>query len=76
MMHGQIISRLYTTLINLSLTTYRERTKQKKREKIKKEAFKLSSVLLLKDSGRRPEGGVVNGSQSEFLNGTWLMSQN
>jgi hypothetical protein len=57
MMHGQIISRLYTTLINLSLTTYRERTKQKKREKIKKEAFKLSSVLLLKDSGRRPEGG-------------------
>jgi hypothetical protein len=26
--------------------------------------------------GKATRGGVVNGSQSEFLNGTWLMSQN
>jgi hypothetical protein len=45
MMHGQIISGLYTTLINLSPAAYREWTK-KRREKIKKEAFKLSSLLL------------------------------
>jgi hypothetical protein len=36
MMHGQIISRLYTTLINLSPKTYRERTKQKKEKNNKR----------------------------------------
>jgi hypothetical protein len=29
MMHGQIVSGLYTTLTNLSPIAYRERTKQK-----------------------------------------------
>jgi hypothetical protein len=48
MMHGQIILRLYTTLINLSPTAYKERTKNKreKRGKGKKEVLKLSSLLL------------------------------
>jgi hypothetical protein len=46
MMHDQIVSGLYTTLINLSPTAYRERTKKIYRKKIKKEAFKLSSLLL------------------------------
>jgi hypothetical protein len=36
--HSQIISRLYTTLINLSLVVYREREIE--------EAFKLSSLPL------------------------------
>jgi hypothetical protein len=48
MMHVQIILRLYTTLINLSPTAYKERTKNKreKRGKRKKEVLKLSSLLL------------------------------
>jgi hypothetical protein len=48
MMHGQIILRLYTTLINLNPTAYKERTKNKreKRGKRKKEVLKLSSLLL------------------------------
>jgi hypothetical protein len=33
MMHDQIISRLYTTLINLSPTAYKKRTKQRERER-------------------------------------------
>jgi hypothetical protein len=33
MIHGQIISGLYTTLINLSPMTYKERTKQRERER-------------------------------------------
>jgi hypothetical protein len=32
MMHGQIIFRLYTILINLNPVAYKERTKQNKRE--------------------------------------------
>jgi hypothetical protein len=51
MMHGQIISRLYTALINLSPATYRERTKLKK-GKIKKKVFNLSSLLLSIAVGR------------------------
>jgi hypothetical protein len=44
-MHGPIASGLYTTLINLSPTAYREKTKkEKKREK---EALKLLSLLFL-----------------------------
>jgi hypothetical protein len=45
MMHSEITSGLYTTLINLSPIAYREMIK-KERRKIKKEAFKLSSLLL------------------------------
>jgi hypothetical protein len=52
MIQGQIILGLYTTLINLSPAAYRERTKQKNIEKIKKEAFKLSPLVLSVTVGR------------------------
>jgi hypothetical protein len=45
MMHSQIISRLYTTLINFTPTAYRERTKKREEKKQKKEALKLSLIL-------------------------------
>jgi hypothetical protein len=51
MMHDRIIFRLYTTLINLSPTTYREKDKQKKRRR-ENEALKLLSLLLSNVVGR------------------------
>jgi hypothetical protein len=48
MIHDQIISRLYTTLINLSSMAYKERTKQKR----EREALKLLSLLFLNTVSR------------------------
>jgi hypothetical protein len=43
--HGQIISRLYTTVINVSPTAYKESTKQERERE--GEVLKLLSLLFL-----------------------------
>jgi hypothetical protein len=58
MMHGQIILKLYTTLINLNPTTHRERTKQNKKskKKISTQAITTTPLRHRQEGYEQPTG--------------------
>jgi hypothetical protein len=64
MIHDQIISRLYTTLINLSSMAYKERTKQKRERERRSSYCHYSSSTLLAGL-RATDGGTLDNRDSE-----------
>jgi hypothetical protein len=68
MIHDQIISGLYTTLINLSPTAYKERKKEERereRERERRSSYSHYSSLALLGGTRATDGGTLDDNDIE-----------